>query len=373
MSALAFPTWPLAAPAGVSSPSGRRRGPVGQGRRLAPVTSTIRLAVVSVAPGVGETLFSGLARPPLRLRAVIGEVHPAGRNSPWFRAAQVAAGKLGAEWVATPTLGSSDLLDALLPLLPDLDLVVVLDPTPVVTRLLARLPVVSIAVRGFNNLPWAILGEAQHVNLDVTDLTDLTHGPAVLERLTFAPRPNDTTGDLVEQLCSMGATALPRLIRAFAAGNLPPRSAKYTPTNPVRPLTPGDGALDWGQTAWAIADRCRALHPWPRATARCQRQQHGEVPLLVGSCSPRPNQPDEDPRQPPGTVLGLDRAGNALRVQAGVGVLDFGHLGRPGEHLLQAEDFCRRHHVTAGDRMLPGSTPRATCVHEPSGTINRTP
>jgi methionyl-tRNA formyltransferase len=100
-----------------------------------------------------------------------------------------------------------------------------------------------------------------------------------------------------------------------------------------------DGAIDWTQSAAAIAQQVRAFNPWPSAFTR-----HG--PRLVKIHRARVSA--DACTAAPGTVLGLD---DVIRVATGAGVLAVEVLQLEGRRILPAREFARGGGLAVGDRL----------------------
>jgi methionyl-tRNA formyltransferase len=100
-----------------------------------------------------------------------------------------------------------------------------------------------------------------------------------------------------------------------------------------------DGAIDWTQSAAAIARQVRAFNPWPSAFTRHGRRllKIHRARVLTEACTAAP-----------GTVLELD---DVIRVATGAGVLGVEALQLEGKRILPAREFARGGGLAVGDRL----------------------
>lgn len=119
--------------------------------------------------------------------------------------------------------------------------------------------------RGASPIQAAILAGDQETGVSIQRMVlALDAGDVLLERRTPIG-PEETSGELFERLAESGAGALIDALDALAAG-----TAEFQPQDPdaitvCRKLKKQDGALDWSESAEALARRVRAMTPWPGA------------------------------------------------------------------------------------------------------------
>jgi methionyl-tRNA formyltransferase len=77
--------------------------------------------------------------------------------------------------------------------------------------------------------------------------------------------PADTTASLTARLAIAAADLAIEQISRFAAGQISPVAQSNVGASEVRPLTKGDGQIDWSLSSEAIERHVRAMWPWPRA------------------------------------------------------------------------------------------------------------
>ncbi len=155
-------------------------------------------------------------------------------------------------------------------------------------------------------------------------LTPTDHAPALAEKLARA------CASLVEQ-------DLPRFLR----GELMPTPQDDSRATYTRLLEKEDALLDFRRSARILANRSRALCPWPGTAFRW------EDDMIK---SDRVSASDEQVSASPGTVL-EDPCGKTLRVACAEGVLAFHTLQRPGGKMLSSADFLRGYPIPPGTQL----------------------
>ncbi len=155
--------------------------------------------------------------------------------------------------------------------------------------------------------------------------------------------PEDTTTDLREKLSLACLPLLRRGLPAVLKGE-----AKFHEQNPAgvsytRLLKKSDGILDFQKTARQLANRIRALQPWPGCFFECNG-----VRIKVGKASVA----DSSEVGRPGEAL--ETQSNCLEVATGDGTLQFMAMQRPGGKMLPAGDFLRGFPITPGTLLTGG-------------------
>jgi methionyl-tRNA formyltransferase len=111
-------------------------------------------------------------------------------------------------------------------------------------------------------------------------------------------------------------------------------AATYAPL-----LTKADGAIDWSQSAAAVHNLVRGLHPWPHAYSFVSGRR-----LIIH----RTSLVDRVASGAPGTILTSD--GERLRVATGSGPLELRVVQIEGKRPMDVRDFLAGHPLVPGDR-----------------------
>jgi methionyl-tRNA formyltransferase len=193
--------------------------------------------------------------------------------------------------------------------------------------------------RGAAPIQWALLRGESHTGVTIMRMNERMDEGGILLQRTMPIAPEATFGTLQPQLAALGAAALMEALAALQAGTLhavPQDDAAATYAPMIRKQ---DGAIDWTQSAAAIAQQVRAFNPWPSAFTR-----HGQRLLKIH----RARVLADDCPAAPGTVLGLD---DVIRVATGAGVLAVEVLQLEGRRILPAREFAPGGGLAVGDRL----------------------
>ena len=186
--------------------------------------------------------------------------------------------------------------------------------------------------------------------------------------LAAATRPigPDETSEVVERdLAQIGARLLVATLDAVAAGRgvevaQDDRAATYAPR-----VTKEDGVVDWTQSAQAIHNRIRGLHPWPHVSAFVNGRR---LILLRSACQPSASQVPAECQpgasqvpakcqpgasQVPGTIV--EAHGDRLAVATGDGVLLLLTVQPEGKRPMSAREFLAGRSIAVGDRFAPSA------------------
>jgi len=152
---------------------------------------------------------------------------------------------------------------------------------------------------------------------------------------------DDTTGTLHDKLAVLGGRMIVEALEAAACGGLthtpqPAQGAIY-----ANKIDKAEAAIDWSQTADAIARRVRAFNPAPGATA----QLNGEA-IKVWSADALPAKGAVSAAQP-GTVIDVGDHGIGVACVGGSSLV-ITQVQRAGGKRLPARDFVRGFSVEPG-------------------------
>ncbi|MGK0360318.1 MAG: methionyl-tRNA formyltransferase [Bradymonadia bacterium] len=155
--------------------------------------------------------------------------------------------------------------------------------------------------------------------------------------------PDETAGGLHDRLAPMTAAAMTDAITRLCAGTLEFSAQDHTQATMAPMLSKTDGAIDFGQTAQAVHDRVRGMHPWPGAWV----QRGDEVWKIKGTriCA-RPDDAGTVAGALPGTVLEYAEDGPVVACGDGAVVLTV--LQRPGKRAQDGGEFMRGNPMPIG-------------------------
>ncbi len=163
-------------------------------------------------------------------------------------------------------------------------------------------------------------------------------GPVLAQR-SIAIGPEDTAGDVLDNLAGQGADLLIHTLRNLANHRITPipqsdAGAVYAPK-----LTKTLSAVRWDREVITVHNQIRALSPWPGTTSFL-----GEKIIKVTSARPMSFLVSG---KDPGTVLSLGEDG--VQVACGEGSILLTGLQVPGKRPLPVADFLRGFEIRIGD------------------------
>jgi methionyl-tRNA formyltransferase len=173
----------------------------------------------------------------------------------------------------------------------------------------------------------------------------LDAGPMLARRET-AIDPDETSVTLEARLAGLGADLLAETLDRLEHGSVPEEPQDERLVTYATKLERKDSAIDWTQTAQAIHDRIRGLHPWPLAAARLNDRR---VSLLRSAPVPH------DSGSAPGSIVEVTREG--FLVAAGRGAVRVLELQEAGRAPMTSREYLNGRRVRAGDRLEPLDDP----------------
>ena len=156
---------------------------------------------------------------------------------------------------------------------------------------------------------------------------------------------DDTTASLHDRLADLGARLIAKALALASNGGLRPVPQPAEGVTYAHKIEKAEAAIDWRQSADAIARRVRAFDPFPGAQAVLAGET---IKLWSARAQPMAS------TNVPGQVVSVDADG--VLVQTGEGALLITELQRPGGKRLPASEFLRGHRIEAGEvfERLPG-------------------
>jgi len=175
----------------------------------------------------------------------------------------------------------------------------------------------------------------------------LDAGP-LLASTTRAISPDETAEQVESDLSILGAELLARSVEDIAAARASETAqddalATYAPR-----LTKEEGLIDWRQSAVAVHNKVRGLHPWPHAYTFLGHDRY--IVLRTRPNASRSASAHEGAVgvRTPGTVL--DAAGDRLVVAAGDGTIHIDEIQAEGRRAMAVRDFLAGCHLAPGSR-----------------------
>lgn len=199
------------------------------------------------------------------------------------------------------------------------------------------------AYRGGAPIHWAIVNGETETGI-TTMLMDvgLDTGDMLLrERLAIGP--DDTCGEVHDQLAKLGAATLAKTLAALEAGQLEPTPQPPTGASYARNLTKQDGLIDWNKKAQDIHNLVRGLNPWPVA-----HTLHAGKQLRIFSTGVLAFESNAS-NTAPGYVIDVTEYGPVVRT--GDGALLLKEVQPASKRRMSGADYTRGHGLTIGSRL----------------------
>ena len=204
--------------------------------------------------------------------------------------------------------------------------------------------VLDIAPKGFINIhtsllpryrgsapyQWAVLDGLTETGVSAMYLCREMDAGDIINVTKTPIGPNETAGELLDRLAVLGGELLSKTLRDVEQGCAvgTPQDAEKVTFAPM--LDKSMCPIDWHQSAQAVHNRVRGLHPWPVATAELAGTKfkiHATVPV--------------DRSGEPGQILELTKTG--LVVACGQGAVEIRSLQAEGGKRMSAPDYFRGH------------------------------
>lgn len=195
--------------------------------------------------------------------------------------------------------------------------------------------------RGASPINAAILaGDAETgVTIMLMD-AGLDTGPA-LARRAMPIGPDETAGELSDQLALLGADLLVETVPRWLAGVITPEPQDDTQATMTRLLQKSDGWLDWQRPAAELARQVRAYTPWPGAFTTWQGRT-----LKIQRARAIPFETD----LPPGACF-ASAGDTPLAVICGEGALALEVIQLEGKRAMPAAEVLRGHPALASAQL----------------------
>ena len=260
---------------------------------------------------------------------------------------KVLAAERGIPVLQPERLRNEEFLRSLAETAPDIGVVAAYGkilPEPVLT--LPRLGLVNVHAsllprwRGASPVHRAVMAGDAETGVSIMRIVKELDAGAVFRMARRVIGPEETAEEVERDLAVLGANLLVEVLASIERGDAvetpqDPSAVTYAPL-----LTKEEGRLDWGQSAAALHNRIRGLHPWPHAFTFLD----GARVIVLRSLKPGP---EAETSGLPGEVLAVH--GDYVEVATGAGTLRLARLQAEGRRALPARDFA------AGARLAPGA------------------
>jgi len=182
--------------------------------------------------------------------------------------------------------------------------------------------------RGAAPIQWAILKGESVTGVTIMRMDAELDTGDIITQCETEIYPSETSGELFERLCPIGAELLVKTIGMIADG-----TATYTPqdvslASGTKRITRAMSPVDFTRTAFEITNQIRGLNPWPTATT------------IIKDCTFKllEAHPGEGTGTP-GEILSSGEGG--LEIACGDGSIIITKLQAPGKKPMAAADYLR--------------------------------
>jgi len=167
-------------------------------------------------------------------------------------------------------------------------------------------------------------------------VSEMDAGDILLQRETPIA-PDETAGELHDRLAVLGAKCLVETLARLENDAIVPKPQDHAKATYTHKLSKADGILDCREPALTLANRTRAVTPWPGATVT-----FGGQSWKLWRVESRAQSSDAAP----GTII--DVSDDGIVVACGEGRLVILELQRPGKQRMDVRAFLRGHPVAVG-------------------------
>ncbi len=193
--------------------------------------------------------------------------------------------------------------------------------------------------RGVSPVQYAMMHGDSWTGVTIMNMDKGVDTGPVLAQRAIGIGPEDTAGDVLDNLAGQGADLLIHTLRNLANEHIEPiaqtdAGAVYAPK-----LTKTLSAVRWDREVITVHNQIRALSPWPGTTSFL-----GEKIIKVTSARPMSFLHSD---KAPGTVLSISNDG--VQVACGEGSILLTGLQVPGKRPLQVDEFLRGFEIQIGD------------------------
>jgi methionyl-tRNA formyltransferase len=196
--------------------------------------------------------------------------------------------------------------------------------------------------RGAAPIQWALLNGDTETGVTIMQMDEQMDTGAILAMEKIPIRSDDNAQTLHNRLADLGAALLLKTIPDYVAGKIQPRPQPSAGVSYAPKIKKSDGQIDWQQPAETIANRVRAMIPWPGAFTRLSNPSpsallkiwEAEVVARSGSA---------------GEILQADK--NGLVISCGTNALHISLLQAEGGRRMSAQEFLTGHQLQAGQKL----------------------
>lgn len=198
------------------------------------------------------------------------------------------------------------------------------------------------ALRGAAPVNWAIINGDAESGVTTFELVDKMDAGAVYRIAKVQIGPDETAGELREQLAVIGAELVLKTLDDIEAGDVHPVEQDVSLVTLAPKLQKADGYVDFSQPVKKVHDRIRGCSPWPGATADFVKADGKAMRVTII----RSTIADGKPRSEAGVI------DDEFCVSAADGRLRILELQPAGKKSMDFKSFVNGYRAAAGDRFV---------------------
>jgi methionyl-tRNA formyltransferase len=218
--------------------------------------------------------------------------------------------------------------------------------------------------RGAAPIQWAILNGDAETGITIMKMDAGLDTGDILTQAKTPIEEQDTAEALHDRLARLGADLLVRTIPDYVAGKVQPRPQPPEGVSLAPKIRKEDGQIEWSHPARVIANRVRALVPWPGAFTHL-KPHDSLIKIWQANVLERSG--------PHGEIIEASKAG--VIVGCGQGAVRILELQREGGRRMSAQQFLAGHPLKPGDRFgssklqTPSSREAPSSKHQAPGKL----
>ena len=194
------------------------------------------------------------------------------------------------------------------------------------------------AYRGGAPIHQAIIDGQTETGVTIMYMVDRLDAGDIISQTVVPIGSKDDTGVMFDKLSAAGKNLLKATLPSIIDGTNERKPQDEEKVTYARNISRDQERIDWTQSAQAINNQVRGLHPWPVAftTYNEQNMKVWQTETIDSAKSGKP-----------GEVLEL--SGDAILVQTGEGVLAIKELQPAGKKRMSAADYLKGPKIQVGD------------------------
>ena len=201
--------------------------------------------------------------------------------------------------------------------------------------------------RGASPIASAILAGDEETGVTIMLMNaGMDTGP-ILSQKRVSVSLRDTTETLEAKLADVGADLLMETITAWFARRLSPQSQNEEAATYTRPISKGDGEIDWHLSAIELDRKVRAFYPWPGCYTRWQ----GKSLKILGAIALPLSASIGDSVEPGQVVMLASEPETPVGVVTSERILGLGRIQLEGKKAVSAAEFLRGQRGIIGQRL----------------------